>query len=141
MIVVCSKTLGEWLFFDVSSPLTHTFRCEKQWLLDMEDSTNCMWSYFLKEKLDLKNVVMGLIKKLKTKYNIWIQYLQFDNVGESVDFERACKQEGMGMKFKYIAPGNPQQNGHIEWKFTTLLNQVLAMLNGRKFTAFLRNSL
>ena len=32
--------------------------------------------YFLKEKLDLVGVMMGLIKNLKTKYNIYVQYLR-----------------------------------------------------------------
>ena len=32
----------------------------------------------------------------------------------------------------------PQQNGWVKWKFAALFNQVHAILNGRKFTAFLR---
>ena len=85
------------LFFDVSSPLIPSFRGRKHWLQVLDDSTHYVWKYFLKEKFDLKNVIMSLIKKLKTKYNIQVQYLHCDNMGKIVDFDRFFKQEGMGM--------------------------------------------
>ena len=77
-------------------------------MLVIEDITNYLWSYFQKEKLELKNVMMGLIKNLKTKYNIQVQYMCCNNAKENVDFERVCKQERMGLEFEYIAPGAPQ---------------------------------
>ena len=43
------------------------------------------------------------------------------------------------MEFEYTAPGTPQQNGLVEEEFVTLFNPIHAMLNGGKFTAFLRN--
>ena len=56
--------------------------------------------------------MMGLIKNLKTKYNIQVQYLHCNNAGKNVDFERACKQQGVRMEFKYAAPGTPQKSSH-----------------------------
>ena len=47
----------------------------------------------------------------------------------------------MGIQFKYTAPGNPQQNGHVEQTFSTLFDRVHIMLNGRQFSSFLRNGL
>ena len=44
-------------------------------------------------------------------------------------------------EFEYTAPGTPQQNGHVEWKFATFVNRVCAMLNGGKISFFLRNGL
>ena len=67
-------------------------------------------------------MMMGLVKNLKSKYNIQVQYLCYDNTGENVDFEKACKQEGMGMEFEFTTPGTPQWNGQVKWKFTTLFN-------------------
>ena len=49
-------------------------------------------------------MIIGLIKNVKTKYNIHVQYLRYDNAVQNVDFEWAGKQEGMGMEFKYILP-------------------------------------
>ena len=83
---------------------------------------------------------MGLIKNVKTKYNIQVQDLHCDNTDESIAFKNACKQEELGMEFEFTAPGTPQQNSPVK-QFTTLFNQVCTMLICGKFTTFLRNSL
>ena len=88
----------------------------------------CVFSSFLKEKS---------IQNLKNDYNMQRQYLCCNNTGENVAFEKACKQEGLGVDFAYTAPGKPQQNCCIEQKITTLFNWVCAMLNSGKFNAFL----
>ena len=44
------------------------FGGKKHWLLIVEDSTDYVWSYFVKEKFDLKAVMVELIKELN---NIW----------------------------------------------------------------------
>ena len=59
---MCSKILGERIFFDIILSLTTTSGGKKHQLLVMEDSTDYAWSYFLKEKSDVKNATMGLIK-------------------------------------------------------------------------------
>ena len=56
-------------------------------------------------------------------------------------FKQTCKNNGLGINFKYTAPGIPQQNGHIKHKFATLFNWVHVMLNGSKFTAYLQSGL
>ena len=63
---VCSIVMGERLFYDISSPSFSTFGGMKHWLLVIEDSADYVWSYFLKEKLELKNLMMGLMKNFKT---------------------------------------------------------------------------
>ena len=62
MAVVLSKFLGEKLFFDISSPLTPIYGGKKHWLLVVDDSSNYNWSFFQKEKSDLADVMLGLIK-------------------------------------------------------------------------------
>ena len=56
---------------------------------------------------------MGLIKNVRNKDDIKFQYLSCDNAGEYVDFERACRKEGLGMGLEYTATNTPQQNGCI----------------------------
>ena len=65
---------------------------------------------FFKEKSVLKDLVMGLIKFLKTKYDIQVQYLCCDNVGENIDIKQFCNQEGMGMEVEYTTTGASQQS-------------------------------
>ena len=52
--------------------------------------------------------------------------------------QKTCKQEALGINFKYTVPGTPKQNGLVECKFTTLFNWLHTMLNGRKFITYLR---
>ena len=84
--------------------------------------------------------ILGLVKNLKIKFNLQIQYLCWNNAGENQAFKKTCKEEGLGINFEYTAPGMPQQNGHIKCKFATLFNQVCTMLNGEKFTTYLQSS-
>ena len=79
------------------------------------------------------------IKNLKNKYNLQVQYLHYSSARGNVAFERACKQKGLEVDFKYTAPSMPQQNGCIEQKFTFLFNCVCTMLNGSTFNAYLQN--
>ena len=86
------------LFFGIRLPSISTFGGKKHCLLVMEDSTNYACSYFLKDKCKSKNLIFGLIKNVKTKYGILVQYAHCNNARENVDFEWACEWEGMGIK-------------------------------------------
>ena len=79
--------------------------------------------------------MLGIIKNLKNKYNLQVQYLHSNDTGENVAFE------GLGVEFEHTAPGMPQQNGNVEQKFATLFNQMCNMINCGKFNAFLQNGL
>ena len=57
-----SKILGERLFLDRSSPSTPTFVGKWQWLLVIDDSGDFIWSFLLKEKSNIANIMRGLIK-------------------------------------------------------------------------------
>ena len=89
----------------------------------------------MKEKSNIVENMVGFIKNMKNKYNLQVHYLCCDNAGENVAFEKAWKQEGLGVHFDYTAPGMPQQNGCIKRKFATLFNQIHTMLNGGKFNS------
>ena len=67
-----SKVNGERLFMDISSPIVKSLDGNYQWLLILGDCSDNSWSYFLKEKSDLKWNVLVLIKELKAKYDAWL---------------------------------------------------------------------
>ena len=131
--VALSKILDERLLFDISLPFTPTFGGKKHWLLVIDVSTNCGRGLFLKEKSNSASVMISLIKNLKTKYNIQVQYL-------CCAFQKNLQTRRDGKKYQFTTLGTPQQQSCVEQKFATLFNPVHAMLNGGKFTAFLRNS-
>ena len=57
-----SKVKGERLLIDINSPSTVSTSSKKHWLLALEDGTNQSWSYFWKENLEQKDVIMAVIK-------------------------------------------------------------------------------
>ena len=81
---------------------------KKHLLLELEDSIDHAWSYFLKDNSKLKNVVMVLLKVLKTILGILARNIHCDDAGENIDFERLCKQEGMSIKFDSTMSGITQ---------------------------------
>ena len=89
----------------------------------------------------MKNVMLGLIENLKTKYGIQVRYARYDNSRENENFEQICKQEWMDILFEDTTPGTPQQKSHVEQKFATLFNRLCAMFNDRKFSFILQNIL
>ena len=72
------------MLFDIYSPLTPAFGGKKHWLLNVEDCTDFAWSYFLKEKLYLKNVVLAFIKESTAMCSISMMYARCDNAGKKL---------------------------------------------------------
>ena len=99
----------------------------------MKDCTDYTWSYFLKEKTELKQVMMSLSNDLKATYCIDARYIVYDNAGENEDFKWLCKQDRMNIKFEYTMPNTLQQNWRVEKKFATIYNWINGMLSVGKF--------
>ena len=59
------QILGKRLFFNISSLSTPTFRKKHHWLLVIDDCSNYSWSFFLKEKSDLAETMLGSVINLK----------------------------------------------------------------------------
>ncbi|MCP4746673.1 MAG: transposase family protein, partial [Desulfobacteraceae bacterium] len=95
-----------------------------------DDYSDFFLELFPKKKSELKDYIIHLIKELKTKYSILVKIIGLDNSGENNALEKLCKQEGLGIKFKYTAPGTPQQNGQVERKFQTLYGRLRLSLLG-----------
>ena len=85
---------------------------------------------FSKEKSELK---MSLLKYLKATYSVDVRCLHCGSNVLNGAFKWLCKQEEMGITFKYTMPGTPQKNGQVERKFATLSN---VMLNVGKFLIY-----
>ena len=49
------------------------FDSKNHWLLVVDDSSDFLWSFFLKEKFNLADVMLGLIKSLKNKNNVQVE--------------------------------------------------------------------
>ena len=96
MAVPCSQILGKRLFFDISPPSTPTFGSKHHWLLVIDDCSNYSWSLFLKEKSNLVETMLGLIKSLKIKFNLQVQHLHCNNAGENQTCKKSANRKGWG---------------------------------------------
>ena len=65
-----SKILGERLFFNISCSSTPTFGGKHHWLLIIDECSDFSWSFFLKEKSDIPETMLGLVNNLKLKFNL-----------------------------------------------------------------------
>ena len=109
--VPCSQILGERLFFNISSPATPTFGSKCHWLLVIDYYSDYCWSFFLSEKSDLTKKMLVLIKDLKTKYNLQVQQLWCDNVGENQPSNKHVIRKGWGSISKTQPPVFPNKMG------------------------------
>ena len=137
IVVPQSTVKGKILFIDISSASTASMASKKHWLLIVDDNTD----YFLKEKSELNDLIMCLFKHLWAMCSVNVRYVCNDNSGENEAFEWLCIQEGIDVHFEYTSPGTWQQNGPVERKFAIFCNWVCALINGGKFSSFLRNGL
>ena len=127
-----SKVKGERLFVDIA-PMKHvSLGGSRYWLIAMDDSSNYVWSFFLKRKSETSKIIRELVKTLKANNNIVVKTIRCDNAGENEALEADCKQEGLGIQFEYTAPYTPQQNGRVERMLATLFGRCRSMLNGAR---------
>ena len=124
-----SKTPGERLFIDISSPTQRSIGGNRHWLLILDDHSDKCFSFFLSHKDMLKTKMVPFIKKLRNM-GIIVKIIRCDNAGENIDFEREANEKGLDLQFEYTAPDTPQQNGRVERKFQTLYGRVRAMIFG-----------
>ena len=135
------KILRERLFFYISSSWTPIFGGKKHWLLVIDDNNSYACSFFLKEKFNLADVMLGLIKNLKNKYNLQVQYLCCNNARENIALKTPASRKSWGWSSNI----QPQVSHNIMAMLNKNLlpfstSYVCAMLNGGKFNAFFGQS-
>ena len=97
--------------------------------------------FLLEKKSDLANVIIHFLKDLKLTEKKAVKFIRCDNAGENKTLENQCKDNELGINFKYMAPGTPQQNGVVERVFVTLYGRVQVMMNEAHFTKQQRGQL
>jgi len=82
----------------------------KYWFLAVDEATHMKFSLFLKQKSDVKDKFIPLLKELHDMYERRVQRIRCDNAGENQAFEKECIEKELGIVFEYTAPSTPQQN-------------------------------
>ena len=120
---VRSKVKGERLCIDISYTGKTSLGGSVYWILIMDDCTDYLWSYFLKEKSETSIYVIRLIKDLNAK-GFKTKYMRCDNAGENKALKTQCEDEGLGINFEFTARNTPQHNGKVERMFQTLYGRI-----------------
>jgi ribosomal protein L32 len=105
-----SNLAGERLMIDISSIKGEGFGRSKYWLPILNNCTDQCWSNFLTAKIHTAKVLGPFIKELKIKREKTVKYIRCDNAGENKATHTVCAKEGLGIQFKYTAPGTPRKN-------------------------------
>ena len=72
---------------EISYPSTASIGGKKHMFHVVEDSMDYAWSYFLKEKSELKDLMMTLFKDSKMMFGVTVRYAHCDNAGENETLE------------------------------------------------------
>ena len=107
----------------------------------VDEATKYKKSFFLKTKNEQVEPIIDWIKVLKSRHEIKIKIIRYDNAGENKVLERESDKNELGIIFEYTAPGTPQQNGVVERTFVTVMGRARAMMNHAGFTRARRQQL
>ena len=89
------------------------------WLLCVDEFTGFEKTFFLHMKDEQVEVLIDWFDELKSKYNINIKCIHYDNVGENIALQQQLKEDGSIIKFKFTALDTLQQNGIVKHAFPT----------------------
>jgi transposase InsO family protein len=91
---------------DISSVQTPNF-----WLLIQDDFTGYKLSFFIKARSDLPDSMFDGFHLVKKEISLDVKCIRLDNSGENNSFHQKAQRANYNIKFEFIAPGTPQQNG------------------------------
>ena len=137
-----SQFRGERINIDISSVAATSYGGAKYWLLIQDDYTDFLWSYFLKEKSQLPDIMLQWINQIQKETKITVHKVRCDNSGENRKLQKLLQQHFyLDARFEYTAPYTPQQNGKIERKFATLYGKIRSMLNWARLSPLFKKRL
>jgi Reverse transcriptase (RNA-dependent DNA polymerase)/gag-polypeptide of LTR copia-type len=127
-------------YFDLSTIKTESYGKRKYWLLIVHGETKMKWSFFLKAKDELSEVMMMWIDDIRSKGQS-VKTIRCDNAGENLAFKDESKKKQLGVIFEFTAPNTPQQNGVVERAFAFLQGRVRAVFEDAAIHGELRGKL
>ena len=138
-----AEAKGERIYLDISSIKNKSFGGAKYWILLEDEAMHFCWSLFAKEKGELHEKVIPLIKKIQKELDLQIKIICCDNAGENKKLQEFIDKDGAlkFIKLEFTVPYMLQQNGIVERRFATLFGRVQAMLNGARLPERLRTGL
>ena len=110
---------GGKVFFYLSSIEYKSLEGAKFWLLFVDEYTSFKKSYFLCTKNQVTEKELEFIHLLQSN-NIKVKVFSCDNAAENEKFKKKIIELSMDARFKFSAPGTPQQNVVVKRAFAML---------------------
>ncbi|MCP3667476.1 MAG: DDE-type integrase/transposase/recombinase, partial [Gammaproteobacteria bacterium] len=115
----------ERVFVDITS-LQHTsLGGSKHWAVVVDDATRFRWSFFMKDKSCLSNIMTTYLTTVRQQGHS-IKFIRCDNAGENLGLKRICNENGI--KLEMTSPNTPQQNGVAERSLTIIRQRAVSMM-------------
>ena len=133
-----AKEILDIIHSDVCEPMSTTSLSGYVYYVSfIDDYSRNTWIYFLKRKdevFEKFKEFKALVKNLSKKK---IKILRSDNRGEftSNEFKDFCKE--FGIKRELTTPYNPQQNGVVERKNSSIMEAIKAMTHDQDIPIYL----
>ena len=124
-----ARRTGQRLGIDISSMNTTSLGGSKFMGVVIDDFSDYGWVVFLKNKSQLWEKVLPIIKKLSLTGKS-VEYIRCDNAGENKVLQRKCLDEGFDIQFEFTPPGKPQYNGKCERWIAYIWSQIRASFIG-----------
>ena len=130
---------GERIYVDTSWVSWNRYGGNKYWFLLVDKKSGMIWIRFSKNKSDLKDEVIPFIKIIHSRQPI--SFIRCDNAGENQAMYQSLDPLIIPLTFEYTPRDTPQHNGVVEWKYQTLYQRMMSMLNGEGIYGQLRENL
>ncbi|KAL8088230.1 hypothetical protein AgCh_038130 [Apium graveolens] len=117
------------LHIDFFGPLNVMSIAKKRYVLVIVDEyTRYTWVYFLHTKDESPSILLDHVREMEKGSTYKVKIIRSDNGTEfkNSSMEEFCKFKGIKQEFS--APGTPQQNGVVERKNRTLIEDARTML-------------
>ena len=81
---------GYMVFVDISSFKQVSRGGNRNWMIVVDEFSDCTHSCFLKRKSDQTQIMLMWIRGISKKYNIEIKRIRLDNSGENRSLQKEC---------------------------------------------------
>jgi transposase InsO family protein len=104
----------------------------KYGLVVIDDYSRFTWIFFLHDNIETQEVLKKFLKRAQNEFDAKVKKIRSDNDSEfkNTQVENYLDQEGI--KFEFLVPYTPQQNGVAERKNRTLIELARTMLDEYK---------
>ena len=113
---------GERIYVDTSWVTCNRYGGKKYWFLLIDERSGMICSRFEKNKSDLKDEVIPVIKNIQSRHPI--SFIRCDNSGENQALDQSLDPLVIPLTFEYTPRDNPQHNGVVERKYQTLYQRM-----------------